>query len=72
MDNLWLASEDFADSLNSLKHIQQHTIDSVIWQGVMHSFTKMVIFCVFISITITLIRLSHNIIAIAPLIIVAG
>ncbi len=70
MDNLWLASEDFADNLNSLKHIQQHTINSVTWQGIMHSFTKVVVFWVFTSITITIIRLGHNIIGISPVILV--
>ncbi len=70
MDNLWMASEEFADNLNSLKHIQLHTINSITWQGIMHSFTKVIVFWVFTSITITIIRLGHNIIGISPLILV--
>jgi hypothetical protein len=62
IDDLWLASEDFADNLNSLKHILQHTINSVTWQGIMHSFMIVVVYCVFSSINITIIRLGHNII----------
>ena len=69
MDMLWTTSEDFSERLIQIENIQQHTINSVTWQGLVHSVTKIIMFYIFTSVSITLIRLGQSIIGITPIIV---